>query len=72
MYKSTVYGICSNGFILLLLFNSLGVALIGDPDILILDEPTSGMDLVARNLTWKLLDEKKKSNRTIFLTTHDM
>eukprot|EP00795_Rhopilema_esculentum_P013264 gene13264-4097_t len=47
------------------------IALIGDPDVVFLDEPTSGMDAYARRATWDLL-EKYASNKTIVLTTHFM
>lgn len=50
---------------------SVGIALIGDSKIVILDEPTSGMDPAARRFTWDLL-QKERSNRTILLTTHFM
>jgi fluoroquinolone transport system ATP-binding protein len=47
-------------------------ALINDPELLFLDEPTSGMDPVnARNIRRMILDLKARG-RTIFLTTHDM
>eukprot|EP00056_Hartaetosiga_gracilis_P010708 m.159480 g.159480 ORF g.159480 m.159480 type:complete len:1802 (+) comp13370_c0_seq2:43-5448(+) len=48
---------------------SVGVALIGGSKVVILDEPTSGMDPGARRKTWDLLN-KYKSGRTILLTTH--
>ena len=50
---------------------SVGIALVGDPDVIILDEPTSGMDYISRNLTWDLLS-KRKSEKTILITTHNM
>ena len=50
---------------------SVGIALIGDSKIVILDEPTAGMDPYARRSTWDLLMEHKKE-RTILLTTHYM
>jgi fluoroquinolone transport system ATP-binding protein len=47
-------------------------ALINDPELLFLDEPTSGMDPVnARNVRHMILDLKARG-RTVFLTTHDM
>ena len=47
-------------------------ALIGDPEMVILDEPTTGLDPQARVLIWKQLTELKKQGRTLLLTTHYM
>ncbi len=47
-------------------------ALIHDPEILILDEPTSGCDLELKFLTWDYLTQLNKEGKTIFLTTHYM
>ncbi|EYC42025.1 hypothetical protein Y032_0546g3255 [Ancylostoma ceylanicum] len=49
----------------------LAIALIGGSEVVMLDEPTSGMDPSARHETWTLLQEEK-SRRTILLTTHFM
>jgi ribosome-dependent ATPase len=52
---------------------SLAVAVLHEPDLLILDEPTSGVDPVARDSFWELLiDLSRKENVTIFVTTHFM
>jgi ribosome-dependent ATPase len=52
---------------------SLAVALIHAPDILILDEPTSGVDPVARDAFWQILaDLSRKDGVTIFVSTHFM
>ncbi len=52
---------------------SLAVAMIHSPDILILDEPTSGVDPVARDGFWQILSElSRKQNVTIFVSTHFM
>uniref|UniRef100_A0A8C0FMG9 ATP binding cassette subfamily A member 3 n=1 Tax=Bubo bubo TaxID=30461 RepID=A0A8C0FMG9_BUBBB len=50
---------------------SIGIALIGDSKVVMLDEPTSGMDPASRRATWDLL-QQQRSNRTILLTTHFM
>jgi len=52
---------------------SLAVAVIHEPEILILDEPTSGVDPVARDRFWELLIQLSRENGvTIFLSTHFM
>jgi ABC-2 type transport system ATP-binding protein len=48
------------------------IALINDPQILILDEPTTGLDPVSRRSFWELIKKQKKKNKTIILTTHYM
>ena len=50
---------------------SLAIALIADSPVVLLDEPTSGMDLTARRQMWDML-KNNKSNRIIILTTHYM
>ncbi|XP_071081906.1 phospholipid-transporting ATPase ABCA3-like isoform X2 [Haliotis cracherodii] len=50
---------------------SVGIALIGGSKIVILDEPTSGMDPAARRQTWDIL-QKNRHGRTMLLTTHFM
>jgi ABC-2 type transport system ATP-binding protein len=51
---------------------ALACALVGDPDFLFLDEPTTGLDPQARRQLWELIEEFKRSGRTILLTTHYM
>jgi ABC-2 type transport system ATP-binding protein len=51
---------------------ALACALVGDPDLLFLDEPTTGLDPQARRQLWELIDEFKRAGRTIMLTTHYM
>lgn len=48
----------------------LAVALVGDPDLLILDEPTVGLDTAARRTFWDLLADRKDRGAAIVLTTH--
>ncbi|XP_060587751.1 cholesterol transporter ABCA5-like isoform X2 [Ruditapes philippinarum] len=50
---------------------SVAIAVLGDPKIIILDEPTAGMDPYSRRHLWAVLKEKKKG-RIILLTTHFM
>lgn len=51
---------------------SLAIALAGDPEVLILDEPTAGMDPAARRDTRELVLGLRGEGRTILLTTHDL
>lgn len=51
---------------------SLGRALINDPDLLLLDEPTTGLDPQARHLMWERLQDLLKQGKAILLTTHFM
>ncbi len=51
---------------------SLGIALINDPEILILDEPTTGLDPNARREVWDILRELKSKGTSLILTTHYM
>ncbi len=51
---------------------SLGRALINDPDLLLLDEPTTGLDPQARHLMWERLQKLLQQGKSILLTTHFM
>jgi ABC-2 type transport system ATP-binding protein len=51
---------------------AMACALVGDPELLFLDEPTTGLDPQARRHLWDLVDRLKKEGRTIILTTHYM
>lgn len=51
---------------------ALACALVGDPELLFLDEPTTGLDPQARRQLWELIDRFKLDGRTILLTTHYM
>jgi ABC-2 type transport system ATP-binding protein len=50
----------------------LALAVIGDPALMFLDEPTTGFDPAARRAAWAVIDELRDTGTTIFLTTHDM
>src|SRR5688572_21746455 len=51
---------------------ALACALVGDPELVFLDEPTTGLDPQARRQVWDLVEELKRMGRTIVLTTHYM
>lgn len=51
---------------------SVVLALIGKPEIVFLDELTTGLDVVARREVWRTLMQLKEQGLTIFLTTHYM
>ena len=50
----------------------VALALIGDPELIFLDEPTTGFDPSARRAAWEMIDGLRRLGRTIFLTTHYM
>jgi ABC-2 type transport system ATP-binding protein len=50
----------------------VGVALIGDPDLLFLDEPTTGFDPAARREAWEVIGGLRDLGKTVLLTTHYM
>lgn len=50
----------------------LAIALVNNPDIIFLDEPTTGLDPQARRNFWSLIDDIKAEGKTILLTTHYM
>ena len=50
----------------------LAIALINNPEILFLDEPTTGLDPQSRRNFWELIENIKRENKTIILTTHYM
>jgi ABC-2 type transport system ATP-binding protein len=51
---------------------SLGLALVGRPELVFLDEPTAGMDPQARRATWEIVRTLKQTGVTVVLTTHFM
>ena len=48
----------------------LGVALVGDPDLVFLDEPTTGFDPAARRAAWDMIRSLRSLGKTVLLTTH--
>ena len=48
----------------------LGVALVGDPDLIFLDEPTTGFDPAARRAAWEMIRALRSLGKTVLLTTH--
>jgi ABC-type multidrug transport system ATPase subunit len=50
----------------------LALALVGDPDLIFLDEPTTGFDPAARHGAWELVRSLRRAGRTIVLTSHYM
>jgi ABC-2 type transport system ATP-binding protein len=51
---------------------ALGIALINQPEILLLDEPTTGLDPQVRREIWDILEEMREAGTTLILTTHYM
>jgi len=51
---------------------SLAVALLGDPDLLVLDEPTVGLDPVLRNELWDIFGDLAKEGKTLLVSSHVM
>jgi ABC-2 type transport system ATP-binding protein len=50
----------------------LAMAIVGRPEVVFVDEPTAGMDPLARRTTWELLEELRRDGVTVVLTTHYM
>ena len=48
----------------------LGIALVGDPDLIFLDEPTTGFDPAARRAAWEMIRSLRSLGKTVLLTTH--
>jgi len=50
----------------------VAISLVNDPEIIFLDEPTTGLDPKARREVWNVIAELRKKGKTVFLTTHYM
>lgn len=50
----------------------IAIALVNDPEIVFLDEPTTGLDPHARHAVWNVLSDLRSKGKTVFLTTHHM
>jgi ABC-2 type transport system ATP-binding protein len=50
----------------------VATALVNDPDVLFLDEPTTGIDPAGRRAVWSIVEELAETGTTVFLTTHSM
>ena len=51
---------------------SLAISLIGNPKLVVLDEPTTGMDAKIRQQTWKIILSLRNPHRTMLITSHNM
>ncbi|PHQ40136.1 ABC transporter [Halorubrum persicum] len=68
-YADTAFGSLSGGF---QRRTGIAMALVSDPDVLFLDEPTTGLDPAARRGTWQQIDQLPALGTTVVLTTHYM
>jgi len=50
----------------------IAISLVNDPELIFLDEPTTGLDPRARRETWEVIEDLKEQGKTVFLTTHYM
>jgi ABC-2 type transport system ATP-binding protein len=51
---------------------AVATALVGDPELIFLDEPTTGLDPTSRRQLWDIIETFKEQNKTVLLTTHYM
>lgn len=51
---------------------AVAISIVGDPQLLFLDEPTTGLDPVSRRQLWDIIDQFKAEGRTVMITTHYM
>lgn len=51
---------------------AVATALVGDPELIFLDEPTTGLDPTSRRQLWEIIESFKQENKTVLLTTHYM
>jgi ABC-type multidrug transport system ATPase subunit len=51
---------------------SAAVALISDPQVVLLDEPSTGMDPSSQTFMWNLISQLRRNNRSVVITSHSM
>ncbi|BBJ28571.1 ABC transporter ATP-binding protein [Athalassotoga saccharophila] len=51
---------------------AIGTALVGNPELIFMDEPTTGLDPQARRNVWEMIEKLREKGKTVFLTTHYM
>jgi ABC-type multidrug transport system ATPase subunit len=51
---------------------NVSIGLLGDPDVIVLDEPTAGVDLIHRHAMWKVLRERADAGRAVLYSTHSL
>lgn len=68
-YENKLTGVLSGGYKRLVCF---AVSLLGNPKVILLDEPTAGMDPKTRRFVWERLSSELARGRAVFLSTHSM
>lgn len=68
-YENRLTGILSGGYKRLVCF---AVSLLGNPKVILLDEPTAGVDPKTRRLVWERVTLELARGRAVFLSTHSM
>uniref|UniRef100_A0A914QAY4 ATPase AAA-type core domain-containing protein n=1 Tax=Panagrolaimus davidi TaxID=227884 RepID=A0A914QAY4_9BILA len=53
-------------------FFFFAIALVADPPVILLDEPSAGVDISSQEFLWKFINQMRQSGRTIILTSHSM
>lgn len=68
-YENRLTGVLSGGYKRLTCF---AVSLLGNPKVILLDEPTAGMDAKTRRIVWERLSAEMAKGRAVLLSTHSM